>query len=104
VIATSGAVDWGNIGGNIEDQDDLIEALAEKLSLADAQMYLPYTDKNHFINLINSIETGNSGGLTESDVMMLFPNINTAINQAIAAIPTSTGTIDLTDIWIIGGY
>lgn len=70
----SGSTNWGDIGGDIEDQADLID-------------------------LINSTV----GGLTESDVLMLLPNINTQIKQAIAALPASTSTIDLTDIWTYGG-
>jgi hypothetical protein len=73
VIVTSSVI-WGDVGGDIEDQTDLID-------------------------LINSTP----GGLTESDVLMLLPDINTQIRQAIAALPVSTTTIDLNDIWMYGG-
>jgi hypothetical protein len=109
----SGSTNWGDIGGDVEDQADLIDLINSTvggLTESDVLMLLP----NINTQISQAIAQQASPDLTaltelvnqkidQNDLQMLLPDVNTQIKQAIAALPIATSTIDLTDIWTYGG-
>jgi len=106
--STTGKVTVTNSGETATSLSDfaMVEPVdtTEFLTFDDLQMYSPKqaiaqqgsTDLTALTELVNQ-------KIDANDLQMLLPDINTQIRQEIAALPTSTSTIDLTDIWTYGG-